>query len=284
MPPRMHWKHGRYWYVHRNKWESLSTSYSEALTGWSVRMNPGSGMTGLVDRVMIALEKRGGLAANTLRQYSQAAAVIKHAFADFAPDQVRQTDVARFHDFHIETPNMANRYLTLLRIIFDYAIRWGEAPNNPAVGIRRHKEHTRTRYLTDGEYQAIRTHASPWLALCMDLLYLTAQRISDVLAIRMTDISLEGIRFEQEKTGSRVMLAMTPELQDVITQARKLRGLMLSPYLFHPRSKATHYAYGAARCAFERACARAGVTDAMTRRYLRLRQTVVVEGPRMKKA
>ncbi len=302
---------GRYWYVYRNRWEPLPRTYTAAISAWSVRVNPQAGMTGLVDRVLLAIEKKDDLADSTRAQYALAAREIKIAFADFAPDQVRQTDIAKFHDFHIDRPNMANRYLTLLRTIFDYAIRWGEATHNPAIGVKRHKEKARTRYLTDSEYAAIREAASPWLSACMDLLYLTAQRISDVLAIRMSDITEEGIRFEQEKTGARVLVAMTPELQAVIVEARAVRGLMLSHYLFHPRSKSTPYSYKAAQDAFRRACAKAGVRDAtihdiraksltdadqegknaqqlaghsspsMTKRYLRLRQTKVVEGPRM---
>ncbi len=107
-------------------------------------------MTGLVDRTLIAIEKKGELADSTRAQYALAAREIKTTFIDFAPDQVRQTDIAKFHDFHIDRPNMANRYLTLLRVIFDYAIRWGEATHNPAIGVKRHKEKARTRYLTDG--------------------------------------------------------------------------------------------------------------------------------------
>ncbi len=60
----------------------------------------------------------------------------------------------------------------------------------------------------------------------MDLLYLTAQRISDVLALRVSDITDAGIRFEQEKTGARALVAMTPELQGVISGARSVRGMM----------------------------------------------------------
>lgn len=313
LPERMHWKHGRYWYVYRNKWEALSESYTVALSAWSMRMNPQAGMAGLVDRVMLAIEKRGNLSASTLAQYRQAATTIKAAFADFAPDQVLPTDVAKFHDFHIGTPNMANRYLTLLRIVFDYSIRWGESTTNPAIGVKRHKERKRDRYLTDAEYGAIRAAASPWMALCMDLLYLTAQRISDVLAIEIGHITDDGIQFEQRKTGARVLVRMTPPLREVVAEAKKLRGLFLSPFLFHPRGKRTKYAYKAAKDAYQRACAKAGIADAtihdiraksltdadqegknaqqlaghsspaMTKRYLRLRQTVVVDGPRMRR-
>ena len=77
LPERLHWKHGRYWYVYRNKWEALSASYSAAISAWAIRANPQSGMAGLVDRAMLAIRKKGGLADSTLTQYQQAADVIK---------------------------------------------------------------------------------------------------------------------------------------------------------------------------------------------------------------
>lgn len=125
-PQRPHWKHGRYWYVYRNQWEPLSRTHTEAISAWSIGVNPQAGMTELVDSVLIAIEKRDNL--------------------------------------------------------------------------------------TDA-----------------------------------------GIRFEQEKTGARVLVAMAPELQDVIAKARSVRGLMWSRHLFHLRGN------------------------------LRLCQTTVVEGPRMRK-
>ncbi|WHI52411.1 hypothetical protein P3339_06415 [Microbulbifer sp. MLAF003] len=58
-----------------------------------------------------------------------------------------------------------------------------------------------SRYLTDDEYRAIRSKANPNIKLVMDMCYLTAQRISDVLSIQHSDIGKDGIKFQQEKTG-----------------------------------------------------------------------------------
>jgi integrase len=61
--------------------------------------------------------------------------------------------------------------------------------------------------------------------------YLTGQRIGDVLVIRLPDISVEGIAFKQEKTNARLLVKITPNLEELIARVkalpRKIRGLTL---------------------------------------------------------
>ncbi len=311
LPVRLYHKYGRYWYVHRNQWMPLSQNYAEAMARYARIVSPGRGMPDLVDKVLEHIEAGGRLADNTLIQYRYAAGLIKDAFAEFDPAEVTQGHVAQFHD-HLgaTTPNMANRCLTVLRIIFDKACRWGLAPYNPASGVRRHEESKRTRYLNDAEFAAIRVKARPWVALLMDVLYLTGQRVGDVLALKRAAVTTEGIEFEQQKGGKRLRVAMTDELRDVLAAASRLHGNVLSPYVFHPRGKGTRYSYFTARDAYRLACEAAGVEDttlhdirakaltdaegegldatalaghsspAMTARYIRLRQMKTVAGPR----
>lgn len=54
-----------------------------------------------------------------------------------------------------------------------------------------------------------------------DMSYITGQRIMDCALIRHADISDEGITFKQ-KIGMRMLVAMTPDLQEVITQAQAI--------------------------------------------------------------
>jgi integrase len=311
LPPRLHWKHGRYWYVHQNKWNPLPATYVDAMARYARLRSPGRGVGTLVDTVMLSLEKRGKLAENTLKQYRLAAEKIKAAMVEFDPSEVKQTDVAQFH-YHLSAthPNMANRVLTVMRIVFDHAVKSGLCEFNPAIGVKRVEEAQRDRYLTDAEFIAIRAQAPAWLQSLMDVAYLTAQRIGDLLSLQWPQVSEAGIEFRQQKSKSRLLVEMTPELQAALAEARKAHGNVLSPYVWHPRGKGTAYSYWSARDAYRRSCARAGVKDttlhdlraksltdanqegsdatklaghsspAMTKRYLRLKQTVVVSGPK----
>ena len=307
LPPRLHWKHGRYWYVFRNRWEPLSANYSEAMGRYGRLVAPGRGMDALIDRVMAQVETE--VSASTLRAYLFAAERIKEAFAEFDPSEVTQGHIAQYHDALSSTPNMANRHLQILRVVFDRAARWGMVPYNPAIGLKRHRESKRTRYVTDAEFAAIRAQARPWMALLMDVLYLTGQRVGDVLAIKRSDITDEGIAFEQQKTGKRLVVAMSGELASVVKEAKTVHGSFATPYLFHPRGQKGPYSYNTAHDAYYTACRAAGITDttlhdlraksltdanqagldatalaghtspSMTARYIRLRQIKTVSGP-----
>lgn len=311
LPPRLYWRHGRYWYVHRNKWTALSPHYPEALARYGRLTASGSGMDALVDKVMEQQRTRKPpLAKSTLEQYNYAGKLIKTAFAEFRPEDVKQSDVAMFHDqMGAQHPNMANRCLTVLKIVFGYACRWQMIPYNPASAVKPHAEAERDRYMTDGEYAAVRAAASAWCALLMDVLYLTGQRVGDVLKIRKLDVTESGIEFRQQKTKQGLRVAMTDELRLVLAEAAALHGNVLSPYIFHPRGKGTPYTYKGAADAFADARKLAKVEDvtlhdirakaitdaeaegkdptalaghatkAMTERYLRLRRMRTVLGP-----
>jgi hypothetical protein len=54
LPQRMFLNHGRYYYVLRGKWHSLSKDYAEALIQYSKHTaSHGNGMAALIDRFMV---------------------------------------------------------------------------------------------------------------------------------------------------------------------------------------------------------------------------------------
>ena len=67
----------------------------------------------------------------------------------------------------------------------------------------------------------------------MDMLYLTGQRIGDVLKIKHSDITSEGIFFQQQKTGTKLMVAMSPDLERTIKAAKELHYCVRGITLFH---------------------------------------------------
>jgi len=94
--------------------------------------------------------------------------------------------------------------------IFSMAIRWGIVERNPCKEVKRLTEKKRERYITDNELQRIRVLASDKLRCMIDIAYLTALRIGDVLKIRLSDITDEGIVVKQGKTGKKQIFELTP--------------------------------------------------------------------------
>lgn len=263
LPACVYHKHGAYWYVKKGKWLRLADNLPDALQAYALQSSPtpGTGMADLIDKALAHMAK--DLSENTLKQYRIAAKRLKHILVEFSPEQVKPKHVAAIKAELADTPNMANRILSFLRSVFQFAVEWQIVDSNPCIGIKRHKETPRDRYINDAEFAAIRAHAVAWLVPIIDMCYLTAQRINDVLTIRMGDISDDGIAFQQQKTGNKLLVRMTPDIEQTIEQAKATRAKSRvgSVYLFSARAgKAREYR--TVRDKWEEACAAAGVSDA----------------------
>lgn len=310
LPPCVYHKHGAFWLVKRGKWEKLAATLPDALAEYARRIQTHSSgsMPALIDRVLAHHSPK--LATSTQSQYHIAGEKLKKFMADFTPEQVKSKHVAAIKLHLADTPNMANRVLSVLRIVFQYAVEWQLCESNPCVGIKRHDEAKRTRYITDEEYAAIYAAAPPRLQIIMDMLYLTGQRIGDVLRIRYADIDQDGITFMQQKTGASLLVRWSPDLRATVERARNLHGNLRALTLLHNRRGKTPD-YSTTKIQWNRACEKAGVTDAhihdlrakslthakqqgfnpqtlaghtseaMTDRYIRLRETPQVDGPKL---
>jgi integrase len=264
---------------------------------------PTGGCDDLLDRTLERSKET--VKPNTYAQYRLVRDKLKPVLAEFTPEQVESHHIAAILDHHRKTPNMANRMLTFLRLAFANGLTWGMCKTNPCYGVKRHVEHRRDRYLE--EYPIIWKRSPPQLRAIMDIAYITAQRIGDVLAIRLSDVTPEGIYFKQQKTGKR-LLVNAPDLPEAVRRAKRLHSNVRGLTLFHGRGGKPLSYYGV-RSAFERACKAAEVkdatlhdiraksltdakrqgknattlaghsTEAMTNRYIRGRDYDLAEGP-----
>jgi integrase len=307
LPPCVYFKHGRFWYVKAGKWNDLGTDMAGALSDYAKRIDaPKGGMAELIEKVYE--HHAPTLAKNTRAQYRVAADSLKKAFAEFAPEQVKARHVAQLKLAGADSPNMTNRKLSFLRVVFRYAVEWQLVDSNPCIGIKRHDEAKRERYLTDTEFFAIRDKAGPRLQVILDLLYCTGQRITDVLHIRRSDITERGILFKQQKTDAKLCVLWVPELRAAVERAKGLYGNVTALTLLHGR-KGKPPEYRTVLKQWHDARIAAGVEDAtphdmraksgtdtkhqghnaqallghtsaaMTERYIRLRETPEVFGP-----
>lgn len=314
LPAKVYRKHGAYYYVHQNKWERIGSTLEEALEAYARKVkaaNTGAGMPRLIDDVLKQIAPK--LKPNTLKQYEAAGQRLKEILAEFEPHQVKAKHVAAIKNSMAGTPNMANRIISFLRTVCTYAVEWQLMDSNPCVGIRRFEEKKRDRYLTDAELVAILAESTENMRVIYLMAYLTAQRISDVLGIKLTDINDEGIAFKQQKTDKRLIVAMTPDIKDVVARAKALPRSARGLTLFTTKRTCKPVIYETVKQQFKKACERAGVKDAtlhdlraksitdakkqghnpqklaghsdprMTERYIRLREIDVAQGPSLAK-
>ena len=246
LPPRMYLKHGAYYYVSKEyKWIRLSNDKAIAFTKWaeiegetpreSGSEKPLAGsMAALIEKYMVEIAPKKAKATYT-GNIAEAKNLID-VFGKMLVLEIRPTHIGKYLDIRgINAPIRANREISLLSHIFSYAMRWGQLDRNPCIGVAKHPEKGRDRYITDQEFESVKNLASDLIATVMDFAYITALRKGDILKLKLDQITDEGIWVKQSKTGSKQLYEWTKGLHDVVSRAKQLKRPIRGLYLFCTR-------------------------------------------------
>ncbi|MGC8703644.1 MAG: tyrosine-type recombinase/integrase [Thiomonas sp.] len=96
----------------------------------------------------------------------------------------------------------ANRELAVLGVVWKFAREWGyTALPYPGQGMRKNTEKPRRVDVTDAVFEAIYRHADAVLRDVMDWMTATGLRLTDVLALSLTDVRGDVLRVTASKTG-----------------------------------------------------------------------------------
>lgn len=315
LPASMYHKHGAYYLVRNGKWRRLGTELAPSLHEYARLIGQVRGsMPALIETMLPRLMRdrnTGHLKAESTRdKYAQTAAMLSEMLSQLSPEDLSTRDVKALRAELIATPAVANRALTVLRLIMDEAVSDELVAANPCVGVEFVKLPPRTRRITVAEFDRIQAHADPLLRAVMSLCYATGQRVMDVATIRTENITDAGVYFKQQKTGSEVVIAWTTELREAVREARALKpNAIRMPYLLGHEHPSYAMIYKRWKAATKRAKvadanihdvramsatdanaqgidaqAMLGHTDAATTRiYLRDRVVPVVAGPVMRR-
>jgi len=242
----MYLKHGAYYYVSReNKWIRLSNDKALAFVKWaeiegetprasgSEKPTTGS-MAALIGKYMIEVSPKKAKA--TYQGNLAEAKNLKDVFGNMLVLEVRPTHIAKYLDIRgIKAPIRANREVSLLSHMFSYAMRWGQVDRNPCLGVAKHPEKGRDRYITDQEFEAVKKISSDLIKVVMDFAYITTLRKGDILKLRLDQITDEGIWITQSKTGSKQLYEWTKGLDGVVARAKQLNRSIRGLHLFCTR-------------------------------------------------
>ena len=138
--------------------------------------------------------------------------------------------IARLERSHIKniisakaaTPSAANNLLKVLRVLLSYAVDIGMIQSNPTIGVKRYKVHgdgfhtwTESEIARFEERHPIGSKAR----LAFALLLYTAQRRSDAIRLGWQHVEGDIIALRQEKTDTRLLIPIHPELARVLAAA-----------------------------------------------------------------
>ena len=265
LPPRMHLKGRTYYYVTSSiprKWIKLDTDLAKSKTLWAQlegeQSKDGTFCTAL-DEWLLG-PKFNKLAEASKIAYRKSSVALREFFIGADIGGIKPHHVAAWLDNH-PSPVMANIGRALLSNVMNNAVRNGVIDRNPCKDMAGLIIKSRTRYMTDAEFIAVRAKANSLIRCCMDISYLTGMRASDVLKIQLADIKPDGLYVTQQKTDKKQRFDMTEPLSLALELARALpRGVRNITHLFCS-SNGLPYKYSVLNKGFFMAKNKAGIKD-----------------------
>lgn len=139
-------------------------------------------------------------------------------------------------------PIAANRHIQYLKAVYNWAMqRFDVVRINPCEKVTLNEQIARDRYVNDEEYTTAITLAmegrSPYLAAFMELAVLSRARRIEVAALKVSDITDEGLVLSRTKGSEGEVTTWTKRLEGAVKFARSLHPNAPAPisgeYLIH---------------------------------------------------
>lgn len=179
------------------------------------------------------------LAPRTQRDYLRHVGHLKRIFGDRVADELRPRDFGPFLNIQGRGRTNRVRQLAVLSAAFSEAVSsWFWIERNVLRDVKRPKSRPRTRLVSEEEFAAVKAIAPLRVRLAMDLAVITGQRQGDILQFKWSDIkdlpqplldpetkellATQELCVEQSKTGKRLGIAITKDLEAVLDRCYQL--------------------------------------------------------------
>jgi len=189
------------------------------------------------------------LAPRTRQEYARVfEKILLPAFGARRIDDLKRSDVTRFHTAMQDTPRMANLALAILSKLMTWLEQHGDLPehSNPCRLVARFKENHRERFLTREELdrlgvvlaEAEAAGDNPYVIAAIRLLILTGARLTEILTLRweMLDFERSMIFLTKSKTGAKPIFLNTGAI-DVLRAIPRIEG---NPFVIVGASGGSH--------------------------------------------
>ncbi|MGT6149631.1 tyrosine-type recombinase/integrase [Escherichia coli] len=162
------------------------------------------------------------LAPRTQKDYLAHEKYLLAVFGEAEAKSIKPEHVRRYMDARGKKSRVqANHEHSSMSRVYRWGYQRGFVPSNPCVGVDKYPKPQRDRYITDEEYLAIYDCATDPVKAAMEIAYLCAARVSDVLKMDWNQIMDKGIFIQQGKTGVKQIKAWTDRLHSAVNLGRK---------------------------------------------------------------
>ncbi|MGL9724665.1 tyrosine-type recombinase/integrase [Sodalis sp. (in: enterobacteria)] len=161
------------------------------------------------------------LKPRTQKDYLQHQKKLLAVFGKVGVNNIKPEHVRTFMDKRgLQSKTQANHEMASMSRVYRWGYERGYAKSNPCAGVMKFKAVKRDRYITDDEYLAIYQSADDVVKTAMEIAYLCAARLSDVLGMKWQQVTEQGIFIQQGKTGIKQIKVWTPRLREAIELAK----------------------------------------------------------------
>ena len=170
-------------------------------------------------------------------------------FGELAPDRLTAQQCYRYLDGRRTKDGKpartaARHEMVLLGHVLSKAIRWGLATLNPVRGLDFGERAGKRAQVPLGQVEAVRALASERIRVAIDLAVSTGQRRGDLLTLRRSQLTDDGILFRQSKTGAEVLIAWSDDLRSIVERAKRLAPQIPAEYLIRTQHGKPYTARG----------------------------------------
>lgn len=211
------------------------------------------------------------LAPRTQKDYVRHLATLRREFGHFVAADLKPKDFGPFiqNDGKARGRIQKVRQLAVLSAAFTQAVSfWYILDRSVLRDVKRPKSKPRTRYVTDGEFNAVKAVAPLRIKLAMDLALITGQRQGDLFSLKWSQIVDDTVQFKQSKTGKKLAIVITAKLEEVLDRCWMLSngGKDGGEYVL-TRRRGGRYTSEGARALWQRTMKKALKLGAIKERY-----------------
>jgi site-specific recombinase XerC len=219
-------KDGRYYKIIKNKWHPLSRidEGTNALFRSLHELDPlRPGTVG----ELINLYRAVGmdhLKPATVRDYLNILKRLEHHFGHMPIGSLKSNHIAHFRETRRRKGKggiRVNREVAVLSAAFEMGMREMVVEFNPCHGSRRNRESPKKRYVENEEFLAVFEKANEAFQDLIAAAYLSGVRQTDVIGWKRSDMTPEGIKFVQSKTGKPHTVQWSKALSFFVDRAVK---------------------------------------------------------------
>lgn len=188
--------------------------------------------------------------------------LIKH-FGDVRLTEITALKIEAYRaerKLHVKDSTI-NRETAVLKCLYNKAIAWGKATDNPVKRVKQFKENnTRTRFLEKGEIDALLKVCPDWVRPIVLVALHTGMRKGEILNLAWDDIDFKNglIRVRDSKSKEGRIIDMSAPLTQTLKALPKDAD---SPYVFPGKRGQLAKVRGRIRSQFTAALSQVGIKD-----------------------